>query len=75
MTLHHLIVCEITTRNIYDILLFCTDAAEDSNSIIGGAVIVSPHHRLVVGIRSDNGNLLCITFQRQDIVIVLQEHQ
>ena len=75
MTLHHLVVCEIAARNIYDILLFCTDATEDSNSIIGGAVIVSPHHRLIVGIRSDNGYLLRITFQRQDIVIILQEHQ
>ena len=42
--------------------------------MVWGTIIVSPHHRLVMSIRTDNGNLLGILLQRQDIVLVLKQY-
>ena len=42
--------------------------------MVGCAVVVTPHHGLIVGIRTNDGNLLLALLQRQDVVIVLQEN-
>ena len=42
--------------------------------MVGHSVVVTPHHRSIVGIRTNHGNLLCILLQGEDIILVLQEH-
>ena len=60
MTLHHLIVGQVTAWEIDQLLLLGLDAVEDGDGVIRCTIIVTPHHRLVLSIRSDNSNLLCV---------------
>ena len=71
MALHHTIVGEVATWQIDQLLLFGLDTIEDGHCVVGCTVIVTPHHRLVVGIRTYHGNLLRILLQGQDITFVL----
>ena len=73
VALEYLIVSQIASRDISDFLLLGLDAVKDGDGMIGRTVVVTPHHRLVVRIRTDDGNLLCILLQRQDIAVVLQQ--
>ena len=74
MAFHHLVVGEVAAWDIDQLLLLGFNAVEDGDGVIGRTVIVTPHHRLVAGIGADDGNLLGILLQRQDVALVLQEH-
>ena len=71
---HHLLVGEVAAGDVDQFLLFGLDTVEDGDGVIRRTVVVTPHHRCVVGIRTDDGDLLHILLQRQDIALVLQEH-
>ena len=58
MTLHDLVVGQVATRQIDEILMLGLDTVEDGDGMVRCAVVVTPHHRLIVGIRTDNGNFL-----------------
>ena len=74
MTLHYLIVGQIAAREIDELFLFGLDAVEDGNGVIRRAIIVTPHHRLVLSVGTNHGYLLSVLLQGQDIVIVLQQN-
>ena len=74
VTLHYLVVGQVTTRQINQFLLFLLKTVENGYGMVGRTVVVSPHHGFIVGIRTDNGYLLLIFLQRQDIVVVLKQH-
>ena len=74
MAFHHLVVGEVAAWDIDQLLLLGFNAVEDGDGVIGRTVIVTPHHGLVAGIGADDGNLLGILLQRQDVALVLQEH-
>ena len=42
--------------------------------MVGLSVIVSPHHGCIVGIRTNDGNLLLILIKGQDAALILEEH-
>ena len=73
VTFHHFIVGQVATGEIHQFLLFGLDAVENGDGLVGCSVIVTPHHGFIVGIGANDGNLLCIFLQRQDIVLVLQQ--
>ena len=72
---HYLQVCEVTALNILYILVFALDTTKNRNGVIRRSVIITPHHGIIVGIRSNNGNLfICIFIKRQNIIVVLQKN-
>ena len=71
---HHLVVGKVATGEVQQFALFRLDAVEDGDGVVGHAVVVAPHHRRVVGIRSDDGYLSTVLLQRQHVVVVLQQH-
>ena len=73
-TLHHFVVSQVTTSMVEEFLLFGLDTVEDRNGMIRCTVIVTPHQGLIVGIRTNHGNLLSILLQGQDITLILQQH-
>ena len=72
-TLHHLVVGQVAAGFIEQFLLLGLDAVEDGDGLIGRAVVVAPHHRLVGGIGTNDGNLLLILLERQDVSVILQQ--
>ena len=74
VTLHHFVVGQVATGEIHQFLLLGLDTVEDGDGLVGRSVIVAPHHGFIVGIGANDGDLLCIFLQRQDIVLVLQQH-
>ena len=73
-TFHHFVICQVAASSIEQLLLFGLDTIKDSNGMIGLTVIIPPHHWRIVSIRSDNGNLLLTFLQREDIVVILKQH-
>ena len=69
-TLESLVVGKVTATQVNDIALthHLLYSLEDSNCLVRRSVVVTPHHRLVVGIGSDNGNLTLL--QWQDAVVL-----
>ena len=72
--LHHLVVRQVATCSIEQLLLLALDAIKNSYSMIRLSVIITPHHRRIVGIRTNHGNLLLAFLQRKNIVVVLKQH-
>ena len=72
-TLHHLVVGQVTTCSIEQFLRLGFDTVEDGDGMVGRAVVVTPHHRHIVSIRTNHGNLLLFV-QWQNIVFILQQH-
>ena len=72
-TLHHFVVGQVAASSIEQFLRLGFDAIKDSDSMVGGTVIVTPHHRCIVSIGTNNGNLFFL-IQRQDVVFVLQQY-
>ena len=73
VTLHHLVVSQVAALGIEQLLRFSLDTVKDGHSRIGRTIIVTPHHGLVIGIRTNDGNFLLFT-ERQNVVVVLQQH-
>ena len=73
-TVHHFVVGQVTAGKRHQFLLFCLDAVEDGDGVVGRSVVVTPHQRFVVGIRTDDGNLLLVFLQWQHVALVLQQH-
>ena len=42
--------------------------------MVGGAVVVAPHQRLIIGIRANHCHFLLVLCQGQHIALVLKEH-
>ena len=59
---------------IEEFLLFALDSVENGDRMVRHTVVVTPHHRGIVGIRTNHGDLLTILLQGEDIILVLQEH-
>ena len=72
--LHHPVVGQIATLSVKKFLLLRLDAVENGDGMVRRTVVVTPHHRLVVGIGTDNGNTFLILLEGKHIVLVLQQH-
>ena len=73
MAFHHQVVGQVATRDIDNLLLLGLDTVEDGDGVVGRTVIVTPHHGLAMGVRTDDGYLLSILLQWQDVAVVLQQ--
>ena len=78
MTLHHLIIRQVTAWRIEHLLLASCSllleyAIKNRYGRIGRTIVVTPHHRFIVSIGTNNGNTLLFV-ERQDAVVVLQQH-
>ena len=71
--LHHLVIGQVAAGSIEQFLRLGLDTIENRNSMIWGSIIVTPHHRGIVSIGTNDGNLFLL-IQGQDIVLVLQQH-
>ncbi len=69
---HNAAVCKIASLMVYGFSVFASYTVEYRYGSCGGAVIVAPHHRFVVGVRTDNGYFLTF-LQRQYAIAVLQQ--
>ena len=49
------------------------DTIQDGNCLSWSTIIVSPHHRFVIHIRSDESNLLYFFIERQNLILVLEQ--
>ena len=61
--LHHFVVGQVTAGEVQHFLLHLLNTIENGHSVVGHTVVVAPHHRGVVGIGANNGNLLCVLLQ------------
>ena len=73
LALHHLVVGQVATGEINEILLLGLKTLEDCDGLVGRTIVVTPHHRLVVGVRTDYCDLLLSFLQGEDVVLVLQQ--
>ena len=73
--IHHLVVGTIATCQIEQILLLGLDTVKNGDGAIRCTIVVTPHQRFIVSIRTNHSNLLLVLLQRQHIALVLQEHQ
>ena len=71
MTLHHLVIGQVATRRIKYLLLLGLDAIQNSNGMIRRTIVVTPHHRFIMSVGTDDGDFLCILLQRQNVIFVL----
>ena len=68
---HHLVVGQVAAREIDHFLLFGAYAVKDGDGVVGCAIVITPHHRYVIGIGTDDSNLFCIASQGQNATFVL----
>ena len=61
---------EVASLEIRNVLLahLGTNAIENSDSGVRSAVVISPHHRDIVGIRSDDSNFLFLGERQQSLI-------
>ena len=73
-TVEHLVVGQVAPGMIEEFLLFALDSVENGDRMVRHTVVVTPHHRGIVSIRTNHGDLLRILLQGENIILVLQEH-
>ena len=61
---------EVASLEIRNVLLahLGANAVEDSDGRIRSTVVISPHHRDIVGVRTDDGNLLLLGKGKQFLI-------
>ena len=70
-TLEDSVISQVATCMVIEFLLLGLDAVKNRDGMIRRSVVIAPHHGLVVGIRADNGYLLGIFLQRQNVILIL----
>ena len=71
---HYLVVGQITALRIEHFLRLGLNAVKDSDGMVGLSVIISPHHRCIVGIGTNDGNLLLAILQRKYVILILKQN-
>ena len=72
VTFHNLVIRQVTARSIEQLLLLGLDTVKDRHRMVRGTIIVAPHHRFIICIRTDDSDFLCILLQRKNLILVLQ---
>ena len=70
-----LVVHQVTSLEGDKLVLLQTtlDAIKDRNSLSWRTIVVTPHHRLVIHVRTDEGDFLLLLAERQYLILVLEK--
>ena len=70
-TLKDSVVSQVAACMVVEFLLLGLDTVENRDGMVRRAVVIAPHHGLVIGIGADNGYLLRIFLQWQNVILIL----